>query len=102
MSVYFGILEYFLVFSWCPNYVGSEKNHRRFFFHPPVRPPGPLEGGLCPDPRGPPPGGVPPKKGVAPPRAKNREKSAILGAQYAKNGHFGAKNGHFWANFDHF
>ena len=72
------------------------------FSHPPVRPPGPLEGGLCPDPRGPPPGGVPPKKGVAPPRAKNREKSAILGAQYAKNGHFGAKNGHFWANFDHF
>ena len=69
----------------------------------PLRPPAvPSEGRLCPAPRGPPPGGVPPKKGVAPPRAKNREKSAILGAQYAKNGHFGAKNGHFWANFDHF
>jgi hypothetical protein len=98
--------------AWCPNVVGSRKMWATFFtqkktgnfFHPTPRafPSEPLKGGGPPTPPRTPLPGVPPKKGVAPPPAKKREKRAILGPQYAKNGVFGAKNGHFRGIFDRF
>jgi hypothetical protein len=98
-----------LIFAINKNYFLKKFLFKIFFVkilpppHPPAFPPEPLKGGLCHahpgTPRDPPPGASPPKKGVAPPRAKKREKRAILGVQYAKNGDFGAKIGHFGGIF---
>ena len=74
------------------------------FYHPPVRSSGaPWEGGLCPDPRDPPWGGSPRKKGSPLPGRKNAKKREKRGPNMRKMGFLGPKMaifGHFLHIFD--
>ena len=62
------------------------------FYHPPVRSSGaPWKGGLCPDPRDPPLGGSPPKKGSPLPARKIAKKVQFWGPNMPKMGILGPK-----------
>ena len=87
------------VMARCPCYAWSEKMFRTFFvknlrdfLDPPVRSSGaPWKGGLCPDPRDPPLGGSPPKKGSPLPARKIAKKVQFWGPNMPKMGILGPK-----------
>ena len=75
----------------------------RVFLDPPVRSSGaPCQGGLCPDPRDPPLGGSPPKKGSPLPRAFFAKKREKRGPNMPKMGFLGPKMAIFGRNLHFF
>jgi len=75
----------------------------RDFLDPPVRSSGaPWKGGLCPDPRDPPLGGSPPKKGSPLPARKIAKKVQFWGPNMPKMGILGPKMAIFGRNLHFF